>query len=65
MQGSQTVLEGRLCALTARLQHQRSSRHQLEAHMKDLYADYTTLRQMHGELEVCKLCCIGGHVNDT
>ena len=25
--------------------------------MKDLYADYTTLQQMHGGLEVCLLCC--------
>ena len=44
-------------SLEARLQRQRSSRQQLETHIKDLYADYTTLQQMNGGLEVRFLCC--------
>lgn len=39
-------------ALQSRLGRQKASRHQLEAHMKDLYADYTNLQQLHGALEV-------------
>jgi phage shock protein A len=52
LQGSQSALEGKVRALEAQVQRQRTSRHQIEAHMKDLYADYTTLQQMHGALEV-------------